>query len=565
MTIETEVRRVATYERVSSEDQRERETIKTQTEQLARSLDRQADIELVERFVDDGVSGTIPLAERPAGGRLMRVAAAGRIDEVHVFKFDRLGRDEIDLLVVRRRFKDLGIRLISVVEGEPNELGYGVQAIVSADGRRQFLHLSAVGMERAAREGRYCGGIVPLGYRVAGEKHTAHLEPDPALLWADLSAADVVRRIYQWLGIEGWSCVRVARELNALAVPTHYSRDGRLIGPRGQRKERTQGVWRSGRIRNLVVNAIYRGEQQFGRRIDQRSPKTEKRGHEIISASIAPLVSPELWQAAQDTIARNRTIARNVREPYLLRSVIRCGLDGLTYVGSRGRHEVRWYRCNGQLVERGPLPGRCWGQSIRTDAIESQVWADIEGWLRNPGEVLEELGGRGEREAAGAVAVVESITLARALDALEGQRRQALALNIRSRLDDEELDAELDRIAAEKAELERRVAALEPPQVLELPEAAIDLLSQVRARLDAGLTIEERQEIVRHLVRIVIRTETGEDGGKRAKAIVEYRFPDAPSGVVESRTDMDSWPPRAGSAIHLGISLGDPGPPPEMV
>jgi hypothetical protein len=109
------------------------------------------------------------------------------------------------------------------------------------------------------------------------------------------------------------------------------------------------------------------------------------------------------------------------------------------------------------------------------------------------------------------------------------------------------------------------VAALEPPQVLELPEAAIDLLSQVRARLDAGLTIEERQEIVRHLVRIVIRTETGEDGGKRAKAIVEYRFPDAPSGVVESRTDMDSWPPRAGSAIHLGISLGDPGPPPEMV
>ena len=71
MTIETAMRRVATYERVSSEDQRERETIKTQTEQLARSLARQSDIELVERFVDDGVSGTIPIAERPAGGRLM--------------------------------------------------------------------------------------------------------------------------------------------------------------------------------------------------------------------------------------------------------------------------------------------------------------------------------------------------------------------------------------------------------------------------------------------------------------------------------------------------------------
>ena len=47
MTIETEVRRVATYERVSSEDQRERETIKTQTEQLAISLARQPEIVLV--------------------------------------------------------------------------------------------------------------------------------------------------------------------------------------------------------------------------------------------------------------------------------------------------------------------------------------------------------------------------------------------------------------------------------------------------------------------------------------------------------------------------------------
>ena len=544
MTTETTVRRVATYERVSSEDQRERETIKTQTEQLARSLARQSDIELVERFVDDGVSGTIPIAERPAGGRLMRAAAGGRIDEVHVFKFDRLGRDEIDLLVVRRRFKDLGIRLISVVEGEPNELGYGVQAIVSADGRRQFLHLSAVGMERAAREGRYCGGIVPLGYRVTGERRTAHLEPDATLLWADLSAADLVRRIYHWLGVEGWSCVRVARELNALGVPTHYSRDGRLVRLRGERKERTQGMWRSGRIRNLVVNPVYRGELQFGRRIDQRGPKTEKRGHEIISARVEPLVSPELWQAAQDTIARNRTIARNVRQPYLLRGVIRCGLDGLTYVGSHGRGDVRWYRCNGQLVERGPLPGRCWGRSIRTDAIEPPIWADVERWLRDPDDVLSELDGQAERDAQGAVAVAESITLARALEALEGQRQRAIGLVVRGMAREDDLRTELERITAEKAELERRVDALEPSDAPELPEAAIDLLAELRARLDAGLTEEQRQEIVRLLVRITIHTETPVEGGRKtARAIVEYRFP----AVVETRTGTGSSPRRAGS------------------
>jgi hypothetical protein len=62
-------------------------------------------------------------------------------------------------------------------------------------------------------------------------------------------------------------------------VPTHYARDGR-----GVRGAVTQGQWRAGRIRNLVVNPVYKGSLTYGRRIDQRSPRTAKRGHEIITA-----------------------------------------------------------------------------------------------------------------------------------------------------------------------------------------------------------------------------------------------------------------------------------------
>ena len=208
MTIETACRRVATYERVSSEDQRERETIKTQTDELARRIERESDVELVERYADDGVSGTIPLAERPAGRRLMADAASGRFAELWVYKLDRLGRDAVDLLVVRRRFMELGIRLISVVEAEPDLLSYDVQAVVADHYRREFLRRSADGMNRAAREGRYPGGIVAFGYVVAGTKENARLVADTTPLWADLSAADVVRRIYERLGIDGWSCPR---------------------------------------------------------------------------------------------------------------------------------------------------------------------------------------------------------------------------------------------------------------------------------------------------------------------------------------------------------------------
>jgi site-specific DNA recombinase len=432
---------------VSSEDQRERETIKTQTDEIARRLASQPGVELVGRYVDDGVSGTIPIAERPDGRRLLADAAAGRFEEIWVYKVDRLGRDAVDLLVVRRRLDALGISLVSVVEGQPDLLGYDVQAVVADHYRREFARRSADGMNRAAREGRYTGGIVPFGYRAEGHQASARMVPDEAIIWGDLSAADLVRDIYERLARRDQSCRSIAADFNAAGIPTHYSRDGR-----GVRGRRTQGLWRAGRIRNLVVNPLYRGELQYGRR-------TAKRDREVIAAPIEALVSPTLWDEAQAALTRNLRCAKNTHRVYLLKGVVKCGICGLTYVGSWSNKAGR-YRCGGQLVERGVIDGRCPGCSVRTDAIEPAVWDDIERFLRNPGDVLDELEGTAERDAQAAIAEAESITLARALEALESQRKAATALNIRGRLPDDELDAELDRIASERNELEARVAAL---------------------------------------------------------------------------------------------------------
>ena len=540
IAMEAGVRRVATYERVSSEDQRERETIRTQRDELARVLADTPDVTLVERFVDDGVSGTIPLAERPAGSRLMRAAAARRFDELHVYKFDRLGRDAVDLLVVRRRFIELGIRVRSVVEGEPDLLGYDVQAVVADHARRDFLRRSADGMNRAAREGRYTGGIVAFGYRVEGHKQTARYVPDTAPLseGLELSAADVVRQIYRRLAIDGWSCPRIAHELNALGVPTSYGRAGREV-KRGERKERTEGIWRAGRVRNIVIEAKYKGSLAYGRRA--------RKAREVIPASIEPLVSEALWQAAQDALHRNGRVARNTHRRYLLKGVIPCATCTLSYVGSRGRPDVTWYRCGGKQAERGPLEGRCPSPMLRGDEIERQVWADVERFLRNPGDALAELEVAVEGDAA--IAEAERITLERALAALEGQRRKVLALTIRGRMSDVEADAEFNRIEAEKAALQARVGALDAQQGPEPSEGALSLLDELRGRLDVGLTDEQRQEIVRLLVKITVHTEPQTEGRTRSpRAVIEYRFPRFELGVLQTHTDTGSSPPRAGTA-----------------
>jgi site-specific DNA recombinase len=512
MTVATGVRRVATYERVSSEDQRERETIKTQTDEIARRLASQPGVELVGRYVDDGVSGTIPIAERPDGRRLLQDAVAGRFEELWVYKVDRLGRDAVDLLVVRRRLDALGIALVSVVEGQPDLLGYDVQAVVADHYRREFARRSADGMNRAAREGRYTGGIRPSGYRVEGHQATARLVPDEALVWGDLSAAGLVHQIYEWIALSGWSCRQVATELNTLGVPTSYARDGR-----GVRGKNTQNLWRAGRIRNLLVNPVYKGQLQYGRR-------TDKREREVIAAPIEGLVSPALWQAAQDALARNRRCAKNSGHVYLMRGVIRCGICGLTFVGSTDRWGGR-YRCNGELVERGPIVGRCPSCSVKTDVVEPLVWADVERFLRDPGDILDELDADRERDSEGAVAAAESITLTRALEKLEEQEATATSLIVRGVLTESHLVAEMARIGSERAEVKRRLDALRATESPAPTQEAVDVLTRVRVRMDAGLSAEEKAEIVRLLVRAVVYTEVGEDGKKSAKALVTYRFP----------------------------------------
>lgn len=518
--------RIATYARVSSEDQAERGTIRTQQAELARWLERMPGLELAGEYVDDGVSGTIPLAERPGGGRLLRAAAAGQFEALLVYQVDRLGRDALDLLALRRRLEALAIVLYTVVEGEPNALGFDIQAVVGDYYRHELLRRTADGIDRAAREGRYVGGIVAFGYRVEGEKRSARLVIDERPLPTGPSPAEVVRRIYGRLALEGWGTRRIAAELNALNVPTHYARDGR--GVRGQA---TQGLWRAGRIGNLVRNPTYKGELVFGKR-------TGKLDRERISAPVPALVSVELWQAAREQLARNRTCPKNTRRAYLLRGVIHCTSDGLTFTGSQGRPGQAYYRCDGKTIERGPLEGRCPSRLVRGEWLEALVWADVEAFLRDPGELLTELETTLELEQAEAIAEAEAITLGRALEELVSQRARALDAHVRGRMTAAELDATLERIDAERSQFAARLDALEPPGA---PDATVhpDLLVELRARLDAGLTIEQRQEIVRLLVRVTVHTEVADSGEKRARLALRYRFP----GGGTARTVRGSWPP----------------------
>src|SRR5260370_18890256 len=80
---------VAVYARVSTEEQRERQSIETQYDFGQRFCQMYA-LPVFRIYADDGVSGTIPLDRRPEGSQILRDARLGRFDQLLLYRLDRL-------------------------------------------------------------------------------------------------------------------------------------------------------------------------------------------------------------------------------------------------------------------------------------------------------------------------------------------------------------------------------------------------------------------------------------------------------------------------------------------
>jgi hypothetical protein len=107
--------RVALYLRVSSEEQRGKETIELQEEFLEQYCGLY-ELEVAGTYKDDGVSGTIPLHERPEGRRLLEDAKEGKFDAVLLYKLDRLGRTLLVIIDAHDRLQEAGVALRSATE-----------------------------------------------------------------------------------------------------------------------------------------------------------------------------------------------------------------------------------------------------------------------------------------------------------------------------------------------------------------------------------------------------------------------------------------------------------------
>ena len=546
--------RAAVYVRVSSEAQQERQTIENQIDFARKYCDLQG-IEILEIYKDDGVTGTLPLHDRPAGLQLLKDAQAGKFSLLLIFKLDRLGRSTRVILNAVHDLDGMGVLVRSMTEpfDTSNPSGKFLLTILAGVAdleRSNILQRMDMGATRAAKEGRWLGGIVPYGYIKGDDGFLAvNNEPIPGF---DLSEPDVVRMVFDMCVNDGATSIQIADHLNALGIPPAWVAHN--LG--GKRRNRTRGTWGSSRILRILKSTTYMGIHEYGK----RSTK------DTITRPVPPIVNVEIWQRAQTVIKNNQIDAiRNAKHKYLLKSIIKCESCGATYRGNpAGRKSTGgYYSCGGRSNwRRMGRTEKCQAMSISMTWLDDFVWQDCLKFINNPGLVVAAVDdSEAEREAD----VQTESLLENRLAELDADRERMLDLYRQKLISLDDLSGQLDKIKKDRQVAQAELDALrdkhDADQFFIAKETAVNMLELLKETVNKpDLPFEMKQTVIRTMVdKITVRTL---EGGAKAQVTIHYRFHDeTPADFTRTVNRKDK---RADSCAGINITtVADYPPPPE--
>jgi DNA invertase Pin-like site-specific DNA recombinase len=190
--------RAVIYRRVSTAEQaKSRLGIESQAT-LCRALVDEFHAELVDVFTDEGVSASIPIAERPAGRQMCDLLAGGGVDMVVALDQERLFRDTIDTLATIRRWREIAVDVVLVDGGEVGVadpegfLEVAIKAVIGEYSLLQTRRRTLRACEAARARGEFIGAT-PYGFQPpreeAGRKIRANVDR------VDDNEQAVIRRI----------------------------------------------------------------------------------------------------------------------------------------------------------------------------------------------------------------------------------------------------------------------------------------------------------------------------------------------------------------------------------
>ena len=220
-------------------------------------------------YEDAGISGGT--LERPGLQRLLADIDAGLVDQIVVYKVDRLTRSLSDFAKLVERLEAAGAVFVSVTQSFNTATSMGRLTLHMLLSFAQFER--EVTAERirdkvaaSKRKGLWMGGRVPLGY-----------EKDERTLRINEAEAETVRTLYAlYRKHETLRQVKAEADRLRLRTKQRFAADG----------TRTGGLpFRRGHLHCLLTNPLYAGRIRHQRRVYEGQHPS--------------IIAPELWDAVQ--------------------------------------------------------------------------------------------------------------------------------------------------------------------------------------------------------------------------------------------------------------------------
>jgi site-specific DNA recombinase len=200
------------YTRVSTDDQVQGASLdvqRTQCEAMAKATGAA----VADVVVDDGYSGKD--TKRPGMQRVLNMVERRELGGIIVWKLDRLTRNLRDLLAMVDLFATTDTALVSLAEridtaGPMGRFTLHIMGAVAQLERETIQARVTAAMRHIRAKGGWCGGRVPLGCRIVGERGARRLEPDPATAPAVVAAFQAY--------VDGISLAQLATRLHESGV-----------------------------------------------------------------------------------------------------------------------------------------------------------------------------------------------------------------------------------------------------------------------------------------------------------------------------------------------------------
>ena len=385
-------RRVVIYARVSTEHEAQISALENQVQYYDEILLRHPDWELVDRYIDEGITGT-SINKRDAFLRMMKDAKSRKFDLIITREVSRFARNIVDTLQQTRILKTYGIEVwftednIWTLNDEDGELRLSIMATLAQNESKKISQRVKAGQMISFKNGVLYGNGNILGYNRVGDEMVVNQEQ-----------AKTVKRIFE-LYLQG----NGIRKIQDIMEQEHRLTASGLT------------KWQAGNINRVLKNPFYCGRIEYRKQYvpDYLTQKKINNHGEIekvyVQGTHEILVSPEDFDEVQ-RITASRSIKKDGEKSYgkpeakcVWVKKTRCTCNHAmnrrtTYVAKNGEKSFM-YQCYHQLhtgtpasrLKKGlPIDGVCDNTTFTEWKLEIQADFIFKKLVRNKQAIYDE-------------------------------------------------------------------------------------------------------------------------------------------------------------------------------